>query len=367
MAKEVTITIDNHEVHALEGASIMAAADGAGIYIPRLCYHPNLPTGPGTKAEPRVYRHGEIYADINSHDKTYDGCNICIVEIEMKGIAQSCTTVVEDGMVIYSDTAKVKDLRRDNLARIISLHPHACLLCAEKEGCERDECTQGVEEGGRCCGNFDDCEFQKVCEYVTIKDNVSQYIFREIPVVETPFFTCNSNLCIGCARCVRACEKTQGKRIIGFTYNNGEFVVGTIGSSHKESGCVYCGACVSVCPTGALMEKGVPWKKKMELKFASIILPPVDEFELTEENINTIPEINGVYQLIDEKQEILLIRGAENIRKDLQEMRQSVGKARFFRYEEHAMYTMRENEMLEKFLKKHGKLPEVNNEISDLY
>jgi formate hydrogenlyase subunit 6/NADH:ubiquinone oxidoreductase subunit I len=367
VGKEITISIDNHEVHSQEGASIIQAADNAGIYIPRLCYHPDLPPGPGTKADPRVYRHGEISGDKTPHTTMYDGCNICIVEIEGKGPSPSCTTFVEDGMVIYSNTATVRELRRENLERILSLHPHACLLCAENEGCEREECSMGVEIQGRCCSKFDDCEFQSVCEYVTIKEDVSQYVFKKVPVVDTPFFSNNGNLCIGCARCVRACEKMQMKRVIGFTYHNGEFTMGTTGPSHKESGCVFCGACVAVCPTGALMDKGLAWKKKAELKLAPVILPPEDDLELSEENVKKVPEASGVYQLFDEKQGVIYIRGAENIRKDLEEKWQSVKKARFFRYEEHGMYTMRENEMVERFLKKYGTLPEVNNEISDLY
>jgi ferredoxin len=206
-----------------------------------------------------------------------------------------------------------------------------------------------------------------VSEYIEVKNDVTQYTFRNLPLTETPFFTLDPNLCVGCARCVRACERVSGKQVMGFVFRNGEFVVGTAETSHKESGCVYCGACVAVCPTGALMDKGLPWKKKAELKLAPVILPPEDDLELTEENIKKVPEASGVYQLLNEKQEVIYIRGADNIRMDLEEKWQTVEKARFFRYEEHGMYTMRENEMVEKFLKKYGKLPEVNNEISDLY
>jgi formate dehydrogenase (NADP+) beta subunit len=367
MGNEVTLTIDNRVVVALEGTSILSAADTAGIYIPRLCYHHYLSPGPGTKADHRVYRHGEISGDKDSESVTYHGCDICIVEIEGRGTVQSCATLATDGMVIHSDTSAVRELRKNNLARLISSHPHACLLCSENTGCDRGTCPQGEVKQGRCCPNFGNCEFQKVCEYVTIKEDVSQYIFSDIPVVDTPFFTVNSNLCIGCTRCIRACEKLQGKRVIGFTYRDGEFVLGTLGPSHRESECVFCGACVAVCPTGALMDKGLAWKKKEKLTFAPVILPPEENLEFTEENINKVPEENGVYQLLDEKREIIFIRGADNIRTDLLEKVKAVEKARFFRYEEHGMYTMKENEMLQQFLNKYGRLPEVNNEISDLY
>ena len=367
MAKAITISIDNHEIHSQDGISILKAADAAGIYIPRLCDHPDLPPGPGTKADPRVYRHGEISGDKDSLNKAYSGCNLCVVEIEGKGVCQSCITPVEDGMVIHSHTATVKELRRNNLARILSFHPHACILCSENSGCDRESCMQGETKQGRCCPKFDNCELIKVCEYVTIRDDVSQYIFRDIPVVDTPFFTVDSNLCIGCTRCIRACEKLQGKRVIGFTYHNDEFIWGTIGPSHKESGCVYCGACVAVCPTGAIMDKGLPWKKKERLNFNPVILPPEIYLEVNEENINSVPAVNGVYQLFNEKQEVIFIRGADNVRTDLEERLKSVEKARFFRYEEHDMYSIRENELLGQFLKKHGILPEINNEISDLY
>jgi ferredoxin len=355
------------KVHSREGTLILAAADTAGIYIPRLCYHPDLPPGPGTKADKRMYRCGKTLIESNSSDISYGGCNICIVEIEGTGLSQSCTTRVEDGMVIHCDTVRVREMRRNNLARIISLHPHDCLLCAEKEGCDRVACSQGVEKPGRCCTQFESCEFKRICEYITIKDDVSKYMFRDLPVADTPFFTSNENLCIGCARCVRACEKMQGKRVIGFVFRDGEFVPGTAGPSYKESGCVFCGACVEVCPTGARKDRGLPWKKKAELNFASNMPPPENDFPCTEENLAKIPESDGVYQLIDGRHEIVYIRGAANMRRDLKEKLKSVETARFFRYEEHGMYTMRENEMLERFLKQYGKLPEVNNEIEDLY
>jgi formate hydrogenlyase subunit 6/NADH:ubiquinone oxidoreductase subunit I len=367
MGTAAIITIDNRRTEVRQGASVLETADAAGIYIPRLCHHPDLTPGPGTRAEPRVYRDGQIFEGSAPQHAEYEGCGICVTEIEGRGPCLSCATAAEDGMVVRTDTAAVKELRRDRLARLFARHPHACLVCSEREGCDREGCTEGVNRQERCCSKFDDCEFQRVCAYVTIRQDVPQYIHSAARVVQTPLFTMDPDLCIECTRCVRACEKVQGKRVIGFAVHDGGLVVGTIGPSHKESGCVFCGACVSVCPTGALMDKGLPWKKKAQLSFSPVRLPPEDDLAFTEENVSKAPGTSGVFQLFDEEQNVICIRGTENMRAGLRELLQSVQNARFFRCEEHGMYTMRETEMLEAFLKKHGKLPEVNDEIADLY
>ncbi|HEX7510689.1 MAG TPA: 2Fe-2S iron-sulfur cluster-binding protein [Chitinivibrionales bacterium] len=367
MGKEVTIVIDAREVPAHEGVSIIEAADGAGIYIPRLCHHPDLPPGPTTTSSSLVYRGGEICFADTGESFSSNGCGICLVDVEGKGICPACATRVENGMIVRSQTAALLELRRNKLSRILALHPHACMLCAEKGGCNRDDCTEGVENSDRCCAKFDVCELQRVCEYLTIKENVSAYVSRDISVTHAALFTFNPNLCIGCTRCVRACEKTQGKRVIDFTIVDKTCTIGTAAPSFKESGCVLCGACVTVCPTGALMDKGLSWKKNAPLTRSAIVYPPENDLEATDENIRLVPEACGVYQLLDEKRTIIYIRGVDAMRSDLENKRTSVPNARYFRYEEHDMYTMRENELLERFLKKYNTLPEVNNEISDLY
>jgi formate dehydrogenase beta subunit len=131
MGKEITITIDNRAIQCSEGVSILDAADKAGIYIPRLCYHPDLPAGPGTKPSPQVYRNGTLHTGNCSPDKRDDGCNICLVAINGRGPSPSCATPVEEGMIISSDTPEVRELRRNNLAKIVGNHPHSCILCSE--------------------------------------------------------------------------------------------------------------------------------------------------------------------------------------------------------------------------------------------
>jgi predicted molibdopterin-dependent oxidoreductase YjgC len=366
MGTEISLIIDSHQVRAPEGISILEAADSAGIYIPRLCYHPELPPGPGTKADTVVFRHGEIATNRPQND-VYDGCRLCYVEIEGQGLCLSCSTIVAESLIIHTDTVAVRDLRKDNLAKILAHHPHACLNCAEHDGCNRELCTMGVNEDCRCCDRFDDCELKAVCQYVTIKDNVSQYAYGNIPLVTTPFFTYDANRCIGCTKCVRVCEKLQNKRVIGFAIHGNDIVVGTKSSSHTESGCAFCGGCVSICPSGAMAEKGVAWKKKAELKLAKVILPPEKMLELTEENILKAPQTSGVYILYNKDKESIFICGTNTIHSDLKAKYVTVENAKYFSCEEHGMYSMRENELLQKFLKKYGRLPEVNDEIADLY
>jgi ferredoxin len=367
MGTEITVTIDGRQIHCARGSYILDAADQAGIYIPRLCRHPDLPPGPGARAEARVFRHGESIVDHGAGGKTYAGCNICLVEVEGMGIRASCSTEAAEGMNITTDSQTVKRMRKDNMTLLLARHPHACIMCAEREGCDREECTQGVDRNCRCCDRFDECEFRLVSEYVGVRQDVSQYVSPGLPAAETPFFTFDANRCIGCTRCVRACEKMRGSRAIGFVSRDGSAIVGTLGPSHRESGCVFCGACVMVCPAGALTDRGHSWPRRDELRLSPVKLPPEDGHVLTEENIDIVPDVSGVYELLDGNRTVVYIRGAASIRGDLKEKWKTVENARFFRYEEHGMFTMRENELLEKFLKKHGRMPDVNNEIEDLY
>ncbi|NIS71541.1 MAG: 4Fe-4S dicluster domain-containing protein, partial [Proteobacteria bacterium] len=76
---------------------------------------------------------------------------------------------------------------------------------------------------------------------------------------DSPLFIRDYNLCIGCGRCVRACRELRGVEAIGLICHNGEFLVGTVGPSLKESGCMFCSACVEVCPTGALRDRDLEW------------------------------------------------------------------------------------------------------------
>ncbi len=263
--KSVTLTIDGMEVQTEEGATVLEAAQGAGIYIPALCHHPDLPPAPGMKIDNQIYRGGKLIQGSSPNPKEFEGCQLCVVEIEgVEGFVTACNTLAKDGMVVRTNTPEVQKLRRDNLAKILARHPHACLVCAEREGCSREPCSLNVPVNERCCDKFGNCELQRVAEYIGIEEDVPRYVFGELPVEESSLFIRDHNLCIGCGRCVRVCRDVRGVEALGIVYDGEEYIVGTLGPSLEESECKFCGACVEVCPTGALMDRDLRWPASEE-------------------------------------------------------------------------------------------------------
>jgi NADPH-dependent glutamate synthase beta subunit-like oxidoreductase/NAD-dependent dihydropyrimidine dehydrogenase PreA subunit len=107
------------------------------------------------------------------------------------------------------------------------------------------------------------CELQKVVDYIGIREDAPRYTFKGLPTVrDEPLFDLDYNLCIDCTRCVRVCRDVRGIDALGCVYQGSQLIVGALGPSLRESGCKFCGACVEVCPTGALMDKGVKWAER---------------------------------------------------------------------------------------------------------
>jgi len=263
--KSVSLTIDGKEVQTEQGTTILEAAQGLGIYIPALCHHPDLPPAPKMKIDGQIYRGGEPIEGRDSNPNGFEGCQLCVVEIEgVEGFVTACDTPVADGMVVQTNTPQVQRLRRENLAKILARHPHACLVCAEREGCSKEPCSLNVPVNERCCDKFGNCELERVAEYIGIEEDVPRYSFRELPVEDAPLFIRDHNLCISCGRCVRVCRDVRGMEALGIVYNGDEYIVGTLGSSLEESECRFCSACVAVCPTGALMDKDLRWPASEE-------------------------------------------------------------------------------------------------------
>ena len=249
--------IDDIEVTFPEGTKILDAAQQAGIYIPRICSHPDLPPVDQMKPAEAVYR-GSERIENKKPDLQYEGCQLCVVEIEgREGLHRACQKEVSDKMVVRTSSRAADEFRRDRLMFLLAKHPHTCMTCAQKEGCARFPCSMNQLEVERCCPQFGKCEFQKITEYTKIKPETPRYIFENLLFVkDEPLFERNTNLCVGCMRCVRACKDVRGVGAVDFVFDDeGRAIVGTAKPGLRDSACRFCTACVEVCPTGTLIDK----------------------------------------------------------------------------------------------------------------
>ena len=240
----VSISVDNRSLKVRQGQTILEVARDNDIYIPALCAHKDL--------------------------TPFGGCRMCIVEVEgMRGLPTSCTTPVEEGMIIRTHTAQVHAVRQEILQLILSEHTSSCLICDEQDECKTFSTTirkTGVTTGCRWCPNDGQCELQDVVEHLGLKEIGYPISYRHLRVEkEDPFYDRDYNLCILCGRCVRMCQDIRAAGTLAFCQRGRRTVIGpAFGRSHLEAGCEFCGACVAVCPTGALSEKAGKWEGKPE-------------------------------------------------------------------------------------------------------
>ena len=229
--KQVTLTVDGFTVTVPEGTSIMRASMEAGIEIPKLC------------ATDMV--------------DAFGSCRLCLVEIDGRnGTPSSCTTPAMEGMVVHTQTGRLKQIRRGVMELYISDHPLDCLTCAANGDCELQ--TQAGAVGLRDVRygyDGDNHVFAKSRD--ALSDGAAN--MRWMPKDESnPYFTYDPSKCIVCSRCVRACEEVQGT--FALTIEGRGFGSRVSPGMHQpflESECVSCGACVQACPTATLTEKSV--------------------------------------------------------------------------------------------------------------
>ena len=217
----VSLTIDGRVVSVPEGTSVMRAAFEAGIKVPKLCATDSL--------------------------ESFGSCRVCLVHIEgRRGYPSSCTTPVEAGMTVTTQSDQLAKIRRGVMELYISDHPLDCLTCP----------TNG------------DCELQSTAGEVGLRDVRYGFAGENHTQLEkdesSPYFTFDSSKCIVCSRCVRACEETQGTFALTISGRGFDSRV-SVGpeANFVESDCVSCGACVAACPTATLtensiIEKGIP-------------------------------------------------------------------------------------------------------------
>lgn len=255
----IELCIDETRLRVEEGTSILRAALDAGVYVPHICFHPDLPAFDEIRTADAVYQGGRRL-DATPGEAIEEGCQLCLVEVEGSADpVRSCTTQAREGMVVRTGTARLQAARRTSLAKILAHHPHACLNCAQRFGCALEPCSTNVPREERCCSAFGDCELQKVAEFIGIKEDTPRYFPSERASVEgEPLFRLDYNLCIGCTRCVRACNDLRGVGALGAIRKDGRWEVGTVAADLRSSECRFCGACVEVCPTGAILDKVLP-------------------------------------------------------------------------------------------------------------
>lgn len=211
----VTLTIDGRSVCVPEGTSIMRAAMEIGTAIPKLC------------ATDMV--------------DAFGSCRLCLVEIDGRsGTPASCTTPVADGLVVHTQTERLKQIRKGVMELYISDHPLDCLTCSANG----------------------DCELQDMAGAVGLRDVRYGYSGEKHPNPgldeSNPYFTYDASKCIVCSRCVRACEEVQGTFALTIAGRGFDSVVSPgMQESFLGSECVSCGACVQACPTATLNEKSV--------------------------------------------------------------------------------------------------------------
>ena len=210
----VTLTIDGKTIESPKGSTVLEACLANDIYIPTLCYDPDL--------------------------KPYGACRLCVVEIEgMRGLPTSCTTEATDGMVVHADTEKVNQSRRSTMELIMANHHGNCLTCSKNQ----------------------DCELLKIARYLQIdEEHFNRLRKSEIPAFPIddshPAFIRDPNKCVLCGRCVRACHEIAGVGAIDIAFRGNAAKVTTFGDNPiVESVCESCGECIAHCPTGALVPK----------------------------------------------------------------------------------------------------------------
>ena len=204
----VTLTIDKKVISVPEGTTILEAARSANISIPTLCYLKDV---------------NEIAA-----------CRICMVEVEGHArLVPSCDNAVVEGMVVHTNSPRVREARRVNLRLILSQHEICCTKCTRS-------------------GN---CKLQTLCnDYNLLGDHYIKDL-KNIPTDFSNPVVRIENRCIRCMRCIQVCEKIQTMNIWDVVGTGTRTTVG-VGRFHTlgESDCTFCGQCITHCPVGALQE-----------------------------------------------------------------------------------------------------------------
>lgn len=223
----IQLNIDGHAITAIPGQSVLAASLDAGIYIPHLCSHPDL--------------------------SAQGGCKLCAVEVDGRDKpVQSCEIAAVDGMVVRTSTEALKRIRTVALELMLASHPKDCTSCAA----------------------YLNCELQALMQYTGVVHSRLHEISKKTANIGHSDSLIRKEMfrCIQCGRCIRACAELRGVGVLRFNHKDGETYVGTEGDRPlADTDCRFCGACVEVCPTGAIMD--VPGVFATDVPRASALVP----------------------------------------------------------------------------------------------
>lgn len=207
--KMIHLTIDGIETSVPDGTTVMKAAAGIGIEIPHLCFLEGV---------------NEISA-----------CKVCVVEIQGKEkLITACNSPVEENMVVYTNSPKVRKVRRTNVELILSQHDCHCATCVRS-------------------GN---CSLQKISNDLGILEVPFKEEIPKVPWDETFPLIRDSSKCIKCMRCVQICDKVQAMHVWDVQNTGSRTTVDVADNKTIDcSDCTLCGQCITHCPVGALRER----------------------------------------------------------------------------------------------------------------